>query len=65
MLVKLDKRKINIIINELNKVLDDNKILSKEWTKEIIIAFIISNLTKNDTIDLIERIENISISEWN
>lgn len=63
--IKLGNRKKFMVVKELNEVLDNNEIFSKNWTKEVIIQLIISNFTKDETIKLIEEIESIPISEWN
>ena len=64
-IVKLSPRYRKMVIQELNKVLDDFKIYGKEWTIEILIDLIHDNLFLQDSIDLIERLEQSPISDWN
>lgn len=64
-IVTLSDRYKKLVIKDLNKVLDDYKIIGKEWCMEIIIAFIQDNLFRKETTELIERIEQSPISDWN
>ena len=64
-IVTLSDRYKKLVIKDLNKVLDDYKIIGKEWCIEIIIALIQDNLFKKETIELIERLEQLPISDWN
>ena len=64
-IVTLSDRYKKLVIKDLNKVLDDYKIIGKEWCIEIIIALIQDNLFKKETIELIERLEQSPISDWN
>lgn len=63
--IKLSPRYRKLVIQELNKVLDEYKIYGKEWTIEILIEFIQNNLYLKDSIELIERLEKSTISDWN
>lgn len=63
--IKLSPRYRKLVIQELNKVLDEYKIYGKEWTIEILIEFIQDNLYLKDSIELIERLEKSTISDWN
>ena len=63
--IKLSPRYRKLVIQELNKVLDDYKIYGKEWTIEILIDLIQNNLYMKDSIELIERLEQSPISDWN
>lgn len=63
--IKLSPRYRKLVIQELNKVLDDYKIYGKEWTIEILIELIQDNLYLKDSIELIERLEQSPISDWN
>lgn len=64
--VKLGEQKKKLIVAELNNVMDDhlNVTSSKNWTIDIIEEFIIQNLSKNDTIELIDRLNQLPISRW-
>ena len=64
--VKLGEQKKKLIVAELNNVMDDhlNVTSSKDWTMDIIEEFIIQNLSKNDTIELIDRLNQLPISRW-
>jgi hypothetical protein len=64
--VKLGEQKKKLIVAELNNVMDDhlNVTSSKDWTMDIIEEFIIQNLSKNDTIELIDRLNELPISRW-
>ena len=64
--VKLGEQKKNLIVTELNNIMDDhlNVTSSKSWTIDIIEEFIIQNLSKNDTIELIDRLNKLPISRW-
>ena len=64
-IVTLSDRYKKLVIKDLNKVLDDYKISGKEWCIEIIIAFIQDNLFRKETTELIKRIEESPISDWN
>lgn len=64
-IVTLSDRYKKLVIKDLNKVLDDYKIIGKEWCIEIIIALIQDNLFRKETIELIKRIEESPISDWN
>lgn len=63
--IKLSPRYKKFVIQQLNKVLDECKIYGKEWTIEILIALIQDNLFLKDSIELIERLEQSQISDWN
>ena len=63
--IKLSPRYRKLVIQELNKVLDDYKIYGKEWTIEILIDLIKDNLFLKESIELIERLEQSPISDWN
>lgn len=64
-LVKLADRKIKLVIKDLSKVLDEHKIIGAEFNKEILLELIKDNLSRTQTLDLIKRIEETPISEWN
>lgn len=64
-LVKLADRKIKLVIKDLNKVLDEHNIIGAEFNKEILLELIKDNLSRTQTLDLIKRIEETPISEWN
>lgn len=64
-IVKLADREVKRVVTELNKVLDDNKIIGAEFNKQVILELILQNLSKNQSIDLIKRIEETPISQWN
>ncbi len=64
-IVKLADREVKRVVAELNKVLDDNKIIGAEFNKQVILELILQNLSKNQSIDLIKRIEETPISQWN
>ena len=63
--VRLSPNYRRCVVKELNRVLDEFRIYGPEWNKEIIIDLIVDNLSRNETIDLIDRIEKKPISEWN
>lgn len=63
--VKLSPRYRKLVIQEINKVLDNYRIYGEEWNIEILIDLIKDNLSRNATIELIKRLESIPISEWN
>ena len=64
-IVTLSDRYKKLVIQDLNKVLDEYKIFGKEWVIEILIDLITDNLYKKDTIELINRLEQLPISDWN
>lgn len=64
MKVKLNERKVKLVVKQLNEVLDYNKIFGREFNKQIIKELIIQNLTKDGAIELIKELENTPISKW-
>lgn len=62
--VTLSDRKVRLVVNELNKVLDSEKIIGQTFNKQVIKALILDNLTRNTTISLMEELNNLPISEW-
>ena len=64
-LVKLADREVKLVVQEINKVLDEHKIIGAEFNKEILLELIKDNLSRTQTLDLIKRIEETPISEWN
>lgn len=64
-IVKLADREVKRVVTELNKVLDDNNIIGAEFNKQVILELILQNLSKTQSIDLIKRIEETPISQWN
>lgn len=65
MKVKLSNMKIQATVQKLNKILDEENILSQEWNKDIIKELILQNLTKNTSLTLIKELEELPISCWN
>lgn len=63
--VKLNPRYIKLCIKDLNEVLDEHRIFGQEWNKQVIKELILDNLTKDTAIQLIDELNNTSISEWN
>ena len=63
--MRLADRKIRLVVNRLNKVLDEERIYGQEFNKEIIKALILDNLTKKKTCELIDELNNTPISDWN
>jgi len=64
-IVKLAPRKIKMVVQDLNQVLDSHTIYGAEFNKEVILALIQSNLSRTQTADLIKRIEEAPMSDWN
>lgn len=64
-LVKLADRQIELVVKDLNKVLDEHKIYGAEFNKQVLLELIKDNLSRTQTLDLIKRIEETPISEWN
>lgn len=64
-LVKLAPRKIKMVVQDLNQVLDSHMIYGAEFNKEVILALIQDNLSRTQTADLIKRIEEAPMSDWN
>lgn len=64
-LIRLAERKIKMVVDRLNEVLDDEQIYGSEFNKEVILELIIQNLSKDQSLDLIKRIEETPISKWN
>ena len=65
MKVKLSERKVDLVVNQLNEILDNNEIFGKEFTIQILIKFIQQNLYRKHTLELIKRLEESPISDWN
>lgn len=63
--VRLAPQKVSVVVNKLNKVLDEERIFGQEWNKQVIKDLIISNLSKNTTLELIKELEQMPISDWN
>lgn len=63
--VRLSPQYRKLVIREINKVLDDYRIYGEEWNIEIFIDLIKDNLSRNAAIELIKRLEQTFISEWN
>lgn len=60
-IIKLSERKIDFVVNQLNKVLDEEGIIGAEWNRQVLKAFIIDNIysTENLTklIDELKQVE--------
>lgn len=65
MKVQLSDRKVMQVVKDLNKVLDDNQVIGQEWNKQVIKELIKQNLFRKTTIELIEELNKMPISEWN
>lgn len=65
MKVQLSDRKVMQVVKELNKVLDDNQVIGQEWNKQVIKELIKQNLFRKTTIELIDELNKMPISEWN
>ena len=63
--VKMSDRHIALVVNEINKVLDEYVVFGQEWNKNVIKYLILSNLTKKTTLKLMEELNKLPISEWN
>jgi hypothetical protein len=63
--VRLAPQKVSVVVNKLNKVLDEERVFGQELNKQVIKELIVSNLTRNTTIKLIEELEQMPISDWN
>lgn len=63
--IKLADRKVRFVVQRLNEVLDEERIFGSEWNEEVLLELIKDNLSRNATLDLIKRIEETPISEWN
>ena len=53
------------IVNQLNNTLENNNVWSVNEFTNIIIMLICSNISKNDTLRLIDKINALPISKWN
>ena len=63
--IVLSDRKIKMVVKDINKVLDEHRIYGPEWNIEVLKELIIDNLSRNNAIELIKRLEETKISEWN
>lgn len=43
-IIKLSDRKIDFVVNRLNKVLEEERILGATWNKQVLKAFILDNM---------------------
>ena len=63
--IELSERKLKMVVQDLNKVLDEHKIFGSEFNKEVLQLLIMENLSRKETLDLIKRLEAEPISNWN
>lgn len=63
--VKLNSKRVALIVDKINKVLDDENIFSEIWTNQVFKALLLSNYTKEGIKQLCEDIENTVVIEEN
>lgn len=58
--VKLSERKIAIVVQQLNKVLDDERINGATWNRQVLVKFIAENIYNVDNLaKLIEELKEM------
>lgn len=64
-IIQLADRKVKFVVQRLNEVLDEERIYGTEWNTQVLIELIKDNLSRKATLELIKRIEETPIEEWN
>ena len=63
--IKLADRQVKLVVQDLNRVLDEHRVYGQEWNKQVIKELILQNLTRDTSIKLIDELSKLPISDWN
>ena len=58
--IVLSERKIAIVVQQLNKVLDEERIYGATWNRQVLIKFIVENIYNVENLEkLIEELKEV------
>lgn len=58
--IVLSERKIEIVVQQLNKVLDEERIFGATWNRQVLIKFIVENIYNVENLEkLIEELKEV------
>ena len=58
--IVLSERKIAIVVQQLNKVLDEERIYGTTWNRQVLIKFIVENICNVENLEkLIEELKEV------